>query len=678
VLEWGAKGNAVSSASPQALALDVGSAAPLPYSGTVTTLAGNGNSYGYPQNGFADGAGAAAGFTYISGLASLQSGVIVVADGGNNRIRLVSPQGVVTTLAGSGSAAFADGTGAAASFSGPTDVAIIVSSSVIVVSDPGNNRIRLVSPLGSVTTLAGSGASTYADGAGTAASFNGPVSVAVMPSSNTVVVAETGRIRLVTYPGGIVTTIAGGGTSGFADGVGTAARLSPSGVAVVPSSNFIAVAEYGTNRIRFVSPTGMVTTIAGSGSGAFADGVGTAASFFTPTGVDVIPSTEVLVVADYSNSRIRLITPLGIVTTLAGSGGFAFADGVGAAASFSIPVSVAFVPTTGAIAVSDQNNCRVRLVSVPPVLPACDTKWHSVALIYAPFGSPYSLAGYMDGVVVFQRATTIALPPAISASLRVGWSGDFSANGGSIFVGALAELRIYNRTLAASEVLALSQPPRGTPSAVPSASASSSASVTTSASSTVSASPLSSASATFSATATASQTALATSSATATATLSMTATSTSTTAPCAAGFYALSGNCAPCSPGTYSLASSTVCSLCPAGTYGAVAGLGSPACSGACPGCPAGSVLPPTVSCVASDARAVPASLGLQLWPAAHPANPQHADLVIAPLALCQQMTSAAACAAAATVNGADGVTRYVVSTAAAFNMEADEALTCS
>ena len=82
-------------------------------------------------------------------------------------------------------------------------------------------------------------------------------------------------------------------------------------------------------------------------------------------------------------------------------------------------------------------------------------------------------------------------------------------------------------------------------------------------------------------------------------------------------------------------------------------------------------------SCVAADARAVPASLGLQLWPAAHPSNPQRVDLVVAPLATCQQMTSSAACAAAASIAGADGVTRYVVGTAASLNMEADESMRC-
>jgi hypothetical protein len=87
---------------------------------------------------------------------------------------------------------------------------------------------------------------------------------------------------------------------------------------------------------------------------------------------------------------------------------------------------------------------------------------------------------------------------------------------------------------------------------------------------------------------------------------------------------------------------------------------------------------PTALSCVAADARAAPASLGLQLLPAAHPQNQQRVDLVIAPLAQCQQMASAAACAAAAAVSGADGVLRYVVGTAAAFNMEADEKLSCS
>ena len=150
---------------------------------------------------------------------------------------------------------------------------------------------------------------------------------------------------------------------------------------------------------------------------------------------------------------------------------------------------------------------------------------------------------------------------------------------------------------------------------------------------------------------------------------------------CPAGFASGgTGVCSSCSPGTYSLAGAPSCTLCPPGTFGGAAGLSTAACSGACTGCPAGTAIPPqaaALSCVPADERAVPAALGVQLWPAAHPANLQRADLVIAPLALCQQMTSATACAAAASVVGTDNVIRYVVGTAESMNIEATEMLEC-
>jgi hypothetical protein len=127
----------------------------------------------------------------------LSDGNIVVADTNNNRIRLVTyPEGVVTTLAGSGSPAFADGTGAAASFNYPTGVAVL-SNGNLVVADKNNNRIRLVTyPGGVVTTIAGN-ARAFADGTGAAASFYFPQGVAVLSDGN-IVVADTNnnRIRL--------------------------------------------------------------------------------------------------------------------------------------------------------------------------------------------------------------------------------------------------------------------------------------------------------------------------------------------------------------------------------------------------------------------------------------------------------------------------------------------------
>ena len=305
--------------------------------------------------------------------------------------------GVVTTLAGSGSTAFADGTGASAKFSNPIGVAVNQSGGIIVVAETSNNRIRLVTPAGVVTTLASSGSSTFADGTGTSASFAFPYCVAVIPSSSIVVVADTlnNRIRLVT-PGGVATMLAGSGPSAFADG------------------------------IRLVTPAGVVTTLAGSCNQAFADGAALSASFYSPRGVAVIPTSGIIVVADYYNNRIRLITPAGVVTTLACSGNQAFADGTGAVASFYYPFGVAVSPSSGLIVVADQENNRIRLLALPALLAlqACDATWHHVALTYSASPSsntPLSACHY--GSLVSQQNATITLPAAPSSTLRIGRSG---------------------------------------------------------------------------------------------------------------------------------------------------------------------------------------------------------------------------------------------------------------
>jgi hypothetical protein len=160
------------------------------------------------------------------------------------------------------------------------------------------------------------------------------------------------------------------------------------------------------------------------------------------------------------NCRIRLVTyPGGVVTTLAGSGSAAFADGMGAAASFNQPYGVALIPSSGVIVVTDRDNQRIRLITLPAGLPACDSAWHHVALTYAPSASPYTLTAFLDGALFLASAAAISLPPASSSTLRVGWSGDLTANGGSLFAGSLSDLRIYARALLTTEIAALSQPP---------------------------------------------------------------------------------------------------------------------------------------------------------------------------------------------------------------------------
>ena len=275
--------------------------------------------------------------------------------------------GVVTTLAGSGSGTFADGTGTNASLWDPVGFTFLPDGK-IAVGDWNNNRIRIVTLGGVVTTLAGAAPFTFADGTGGDARFWGPMGVVWVPSRGSIAVADSGNncIRLVTYPGGVVTTLA----SGFS---------SPRGIALLSDGN-LAVADTGGHRIRIVTPGGVVTTLAGSGSNTFADGTGTNASFWNPQGVAVL-SDGILVVSDSSNNRIRLVTyPGGVVTTLAGSGSATFADGTGTAASFNYPWGIEVTPT-GRILVAD-NNRRVRLITYP----------QGVVTTFAGSGG-----GYVDG-----------------------------------------------------------------------------------------------------------------------------------------------------------------------------------------------------------------------------------------------------------------------------------------
>ena len=310
-------------------------APPLANQGVVTTLAGSG------VYGFADGTGDAAQFSGPYGVAVDASGTVYVADTYNRRIRKITPEGVATTLAGSGTYGFADGTGAAAQFGNPRGVAVDPSGTVYV-ADSGNHRIRKITPAGVVTTLAGSGVAGFADGSGTAAQFYNPYGVAVDPSG-TVYVADwyNRRIRKIT-PEGVVTTLAGS-ISGYADGAGEAAQFdSPIGVAV-DASGTVYVAD--SNHIRKITPAGVVTTMAGSTRG-LADGTGSAAQFYAPRGVTV-DSSGTVYVADTGNNRVRKITSAGVVTTLTGS----------VAAAHEGPSGVA-VDSAGAVYAADKNLIR--------------------------------------------------------------------------------------------------------------------------------------------------------------------------------------------------------------------------------------------------------------------------------------------------------------------------------
>jgi DNA-binding beta-propeller fold protein YncE len=187
-------------------------------------------------------------------------GSIIIVDLGNNRVRKISPDGTVSTLAGSGSEGFLDGAGAAAQFNGPWGVAVDGEGNIII-ADLGNRRVRKIIRDGTVSTLAGSGSAGFADGAGTAAQFYCPRGVAV-DGEGSIIIADYGnqRVRKIS-PDGTVSTLAGSAIAGFADGAGPAAQFNgPYGVAVDGEGNII-ITEYGKKRLRKITPDGTVSTL---------------------------------------------------------------------------------------------------------------------------------------------------------------------------------------------------------------------------------------------------------------------------------------------------------------------------------------------------------------------------------------------------------------------------------
>lgn len=311
-----------------------------------------------------DGTGGRASFNAPAGVAVDNAGNLYVGDYANQLLRKVTSAGVVTTLAGApGVTGATDGVGSAARFNFMHGVAADAAGNVYI-ADSGNNTIRKTAPDGTVTTFAGTaGVAGSADGVGTAATFNFPTGIATDASGN-VYVADFANhtIRKIT-PAGAVTTLAGtGGLAGYADGTGAAARFSrPSGLAV-DGAGSVYVADSDNQVIRKISPSGVVTTFAGlAGTRGSADGAATAARFNDPIAVAVDVSGNVYV-ADFTNNAVRSITPAGVVSTLAGTAGFAGAiDGVGTDARFSGPAAIA-VDASGVVFVADSGNSTVRRI----------------------------------------------------------------------------------------------------------------------------------------------------------------------------------------------------------------------------------------------------------------------------------------------------------------------------
>jgi len=314
----------------------------------VTTLAGNGTP------GLANGAGTAASFNNPQGTAVDAAGNVYVSDSFNHLIRKITPAGVTTTFAGTGTLGFTGGSTATAQFYSPQGLAFD-SNGNLYVADQGNNAIYKITPTGTVTILAGTGLAGYVNGAGTVARFNGPQGIAVDATGNIYVADRNDNMIRKITSAGVVSTFAGTGAYALTNGDGptVAAFNRPVGVAVDAAGN-VYVTDQGNNALRKITPAGVVSTLIGNTT--------TTTLLNTLSGI-AIDAQGNLYITDQTG-RILLINTQSILYTLAGKANTSgFLDGSKTTALFSSPNSIA-VDANKNIYVTDYNNNRVRKLVV--------------------------------------------------------------------------------------------------------------------------------------------------------------------------------------------------------------------------------------------------------------------------------------------------------------------------
>ena len=361
--------------------------------GIVTTFAGNGtNFYG------GDGWAAVDGSMFdVNGVALDPWGSVYIADRSNHRVRRVDPTtGIITTVAGNGTQGLTPDGGAAASAALSLPRRLAVDASGRVYFTDGDVRVRTIDPsTGILTTVAGNGSSAYSGDGGSALSAGMNVVAIALDHAGHLFIGGNNRVRQVDLTTGVITTVAGtGAASSTGDGgPATAATVMVSGLAT-DSANHLFIS--GGNRVRRVdAATGIITPVAGTGvSGYNGDGIAaTSAHFGNATGLGVTASA--LYVADAGNHRIRRIDrTTGIITSVAGTGvlGFSGDGGLAAAASVASPSDVAVSPSS-VVFFSDTSNRRVRRIASPNTAPAANAGANQTAEATSLSGASITLDG---------------------------------------------------------------------------------------------------------------------------------------------------------------------------------------------------------------------------------------------------------------------------------------------
>lgn len=336
--------------------------------GDVTLLAGGSTA------GYVNGIGPVARFQGLAGMVAGSASLIYVSDAGNHALRTYNPQtrevksfvGPTSSLSG-----WQDGSGTNARFYKPVSICKDGAGNMYV-ADRGNNMVRKVTAAGVVSTLAGSTTGGYTDGTGSSARFSEPWGITADASGNVYVTDENNRRIRKISPTGVVTTLAGNGSSISVDGTGTGASFyGMKGIAADASGNLY-VAEYNGCKIRKITPAGVVTTFAGSGSAGTVDGTGTAAGFYFPMAVTVDASGNVYVTQ--LDNRVRKITPAGVVTSIAGNGSTGSDNGSPLSATFA-SLNGIYASSVDNLYLGDSGNNQVRWkgtgngYSISPALP---------------------------------------------------------------------------------------------------------------------------------------------------------------------------------------------------------------------------------------------------------------------------------------------------------------------
>src|SRR5664279_2572581 len=347
-------------------------------SGTLTLIAGNSRA-GFAGDG---GPAVSAQLNAPQGLALDAAGNLYIADALNNRVRMVNPQGIITTFAGNGLTnppGFWGDTGLAtdASLHLPTGLAVD-SSGKVYIAVSADNTVRVVTTDGVINIFAGAGYKGYygdyakdsisgivsSTGVATVAGLTNPQDIAIGPSGS-LLIADTGNatIRKVDSTG-VITTISGNGNVGISgdDVATTLAMVAPFGVAVDSAGN-VYVAEYGSNRIRKIDTSGKITTAVGDGNQGFAGdgGAPNKVEMSLPTSV-VVDSSGNLYFADSLNNRIRKLAG-STVSTIAGNGLFSRSGDGGAATSAQLNAPMGVAVSTAALYIADTANNTVRSVT---------------------------------------------------------------------------------------------------------------------------------------------------------------------------------------------------------------------------------------------------------------------------------------------------------------------------